>query len=161
MKLKLKQLSNKTSPFINYPDFQVNVREQEDSSMDLSADNPHTSPIPHVPPLEHMLSSCVPLSQGGSSSSNMSKTSSFNQILLNYSNSQPSDASSWNGAFQAVFLFGTKEVSSTNAMNIHESLVRIRNYIKNCPTSKEIPSRDFIPVVKSLWELFNVIFASK
>jgi len=46
-------------------------------------------------------------------------------------------------------------------MNIHKSLVRIRNYIKNHPTSKKMPSRDFIPVVKSLWELFDIIFASK
>jgi len=63
--------------------------------------------------------------------------------------------------FQAVFLFGTKEASSTDVANIHESLVRIRNSIKNHPTSKETPSRDFIPVVKSLWELFDVIFVSK
>jgi len=46
-------------------------------------------------------------------------------------------------------------------VNIHESLVRIGNYIKNCPTSKKTPSRDFIPVVKSLWELFDIIFVSK
>ena len=39
--------------------------------------------------------------------------------------------------------------------------MRIENYIKNCPTSKEIPSRDFIPVVKSFWELFDIIFVLK
>jgi len=161
MKSKLKQSSNKTLPFINYPNFQVNIREQEDSSIDWSADNPHISPTPYVPPSEHMSSPHIPLPQGGSSGSNMSETSSFNQSLLNYSNSQPSNTSSWDGVFQAVFLFRTKEASSTNATNIHKSLVRIGNYIKNCSTSKETPSRDFIPVIKSLWELFDVIFASK
>jgi len=94
MKLKLKQLSNKTSPFINYPNFQVNAREQEDSSMDWSADNPHTLPTPHVPPSEHVLSPHVSFPQGGSSGSNVSEMSSFNQSLLNYSSGQPSDASS-------------------------------------------------------------------
>jgi len=91
----------------------------------------------------------------------MSETSSFNQSLLNYGNGQPSDASSWNGAFQTVFLFRTKQALLTDAMKIHESLVRIGNYIKNHPTSKKTPSRDFIPVVKSLWELFDIIFALK
>ena len=129
--------------------------------MDWSADNPYTSPILHVPPSEHVLSPRVPLSQGGSSSSNKSEMSGFNQSLLNYGNGQPSDASSWDGAFQAVSLFGTKEASSTDAMNIHESLVRIGNYIKNRPTNKKMPSRDFISVIKSLWKLFDIIFTSK
>ena len=118
--------------------------------MDWSANNPHTLPTPHVP-----------LPQGSSSGSNKSETSSFNQSLLNYGNGQPSDASSWDRVFQTVSLFGTKEASSTDAANIHKSLVRIGNYIKNRPTSKEIPSRDFIPVVKSLRKLFDVIFTSK
>ena len=73
--------------------------------MDWSADNPHTLPTPHVPPSEHVLSPHVPPSehvlsphvsfpQGGSSGSNVSEMSSFNQSLLNYSSGQPSDASS-------------------------------------------------------------------
>ena len=161
MKSKSKQPSNKTSPFINYPNFQVDMREQEDSTMDWSADTPPTIPPPHVPPSGHVSSPPVPLPQGGSSSSNVSETSSFKPGLLNYGNGQPSDASSWDGAFQAVSLFRTKEALSKDAANIHESLVRIGNYIKNRPTSKETPSRDFIPVVKSLWELFDVIFASR
>jgi len=63
MKSKLKQSSNKTLSFINYPNFQVNTREQEDSSMNWSADNPHTLPTPHVPPLEHVLLPRVPSSE--------------------------------------------------------------------------------------------------
>ena len=118
-------------------------------------------PTPHVPLLEHVSSPCVSLPQGGSSGSNMSETSSFNQSLLNYGNGQPSDASFWDEVFQAVSLFRTKKALSTDATNIYESLVRIENYIKNHPTSKETPSRDFIPVVKSLWKLFDVIFISK
>jgi len=63
--------------------------------------------------------------------------------------------------FQAVSLFRTKEALSTDAANIYKSLVRIRNYIKYCPTGKKTLSRDFILVVKSLWKLFDVIFTSK
>ena len=78
MKSKSKQSSNKTktSPFINYPNFQVNVKEQEDLSIDWSADNLHTLPTPHVPLLEHVLLPCVPLPQEGSSGSNVSYASS-------------------------------------------------------------------------------------
>jgi len=86
MKSKSKQLSNKTSSFINYPNFQVNARKQKDSSIGWSADNPHTSPTLYVPLSEHVSSPHVPLPQDSSSSSNMSETSSFNQSLLNYSN---------------------------------------------------------------------------
>ena len=103
----------------------------------------------------------VSLPQGSSSGSNMSEISSFRPDLLNYSNGQPTDTNSWDGAFQVVLLFRTKEASSKDAANIHKSLVRICNYIKNHPTSKEMPSRDFVPVVKSLWELIDIIFTSK
>ena len=161
MKSKLKQLSNKTSPFINYPNFQVSAKEQEDSSIDWNADNPHTSFTLYIPSSEHISSPHISLPQDGSSGSNISETSSFNQSLFNYSNGQPSDVSFWDRAFQAVFLFGTKEASSTDVTNIHKSLVRIGNYIKNCPTSKKTPSRDFIPIIKSFWELFDVIFVLK
>ena len=143
MKSKSKQSSNKSSPFINHPNFQVNMREQDDSPMDWSADTPHTIPQPHVP-----------TPQGSSHSNNMSET------LLDYGNGQPADASSWDGAFQAVSLFGTKETSSKDAAHIHESLVRISNYIKNHPISKEMISNDFVPVVKNLWNLFDTVFAS-
>jgi len=154
MKSKSKQSSNKLSPFINHPNFQVNTREQDDSPMDWSADTPHTIPQPHVPPSEHVPSLHVPTPQGSSHSNNMSET------LLDYGNGQPADASSWDGVFQAVSLFGTKETSSKDAAHIHESLVRISNYIKNHPIGKETISNDFVPVVKNLWNLFDTVFAS-
>ena len=33
--------------------------------------------------------------------------------------------------------------------------------MKNHPVDKNLPSRDFIPVVKSLWKLIETIYASK
>ena len=77
MKLKLKQLSNKSLPFINHPNFQVNMGEQDDSPMDWSANTPHTIPQLHVS-----------MPQGSPHSNNVSET------LLDYSNGQLADVSS-------------------------------------------------------------------
>ena len=87
--------------------------------------------------------------------------SSSNPILLNYSNGQLLDLSSWNGAFQMVFLFGVKEILDKDTKNINTSLMRISNYIKNHLLSKEISSDNFVLVVKSLWELIDTIYTSE
>jgi len=39
--------------------------------------------------------------------------------------------------------------------------VRIGNYIKNHPIDRESPGNNFIPVIRSLWELINTIFSAK
>jgi len=77
------------------------------------------------------------------------------ETLLDYGNGQLANASSWDGAFQAVLLFRTKKTSSKDTAHIHESLVRISNYIKNHPVGKEVISNDFVPVIKNLWNLFD------
>ena len=82
--MKLKHSSSKKLLFINYLDYQANAREQEDLTMNWSCD---------IPPII-MSSPHVPLPQGGSSSSNVSETSSFRPGLLNYGNGQPTDSSS-------------------------------------------------------------------
>ena len=69
------------------------MREQEDSTMDWSANTPPTISSLHIPPSEHVSSPHVPLPQDSSSSSNMSEISSFKPGLLNYGNSQLFDAS--------------------------------------------------------------------
>ena len=82
-------------------------------------------------------------------------------MLLDYGNSQLANTSFWDGAFQTVLLFRTKETLSKDAAHIHESLVRISNYIKNHPVGKEVISNNFVPVIKNLWNLFDTVFASK
>ena len=130
--------------------------------MDWSTDVPApASPLPCVSQVEHVSLPHVSVPQDRSNSSNMSETSGFKTGLLNYDNGQPSDASSWDGVFQVVSLFGTKETISNNAANIHTSLVRIGNYIKNHLINRESLGNDFIPVVRSLWELINTIFSAK
>ena len=112
--------------------------------MDWSADTPYIISQLHVPPSGHEPSSHVPMPQGSSYSSNVS------EMLLDYGNGQPADTSSWDRAFQMVLLFGTKEALSKDATNIHKSLVKISNYIKNHSVGKDKPSSNFIPVIKSL-----------
>jgi len=60
-----------------------------------------------------------------------------------------------------VSIFRTEKTWSEDAANIHESIKRIGSYIKNYLADKNPPSRDFIPVVKSLWKLIETIYASK
>jgi len=97
--MKLKYSSSKKLPFINCPDYQANAMEQEDLTMDWSYDTPPiTIPSPCVLLEEHMSLPHVPLSQDGSSSSNVLDISSFRLGLLNYDNGQPTDLSSWNRA---------------------------------------------------------------
>jgi len=82
-------------------------------------------------------------------------------LLLYYGDNQLAIASSWNEAFHVVFIFGTEKTWSKDVANIYESIKRIDSYIKNHPVDKNPPSGDFIPVVKSLWKLIEMIYASK
>ena len=97
----------------------------------------------------------------GSSSKNRVESSDSVPILLDYSDNQLAITSSWDGAFHAVSIFGTEKTWSKDAANIHESIKRIGSYIKNHLSDKNLLSGDFIPVVKSLWKLIEIIYISK
>ena len=153
--MKSKQTNSK-KPFLPFigpflsPGLQ---RPQNDSSMDWSANIPDApaSPLLCVPPArEYMSSSYDPLHNTGSSGKNSMESGDSISTLLDYSDNQPVIASSWNGAFHAVSIFGTEKTWSENAAIIHKSIKRIDSYIKNHSVDKNPPSRDFIPVVKSL-----------
>ena len=104
------------------------------------------------------------LPQGGSSSSNVSEMSSFRPDLLNYSNGQPTDLSSRNGAYQALSLFGSQETLNQDIKNMQISLERLTNHIKNFPVSlngNRKLSGEYIPIIKGLCDLINVTFYSK
>ena len=163
--MKSKHLSSKKSPFINYLDYQANAREQEDLTMDWSCDTPPiTMPSPYVPPVGHMSLPHVPLPQGGSRGSNVSEMSSFRPGLLNYGNGQPTDLSSWDGAYQALSLFGAQETLNQDVKNIQISLERLTNHIKNFLVSingNRKQSGEYIPIIKGLCDLINATFYSK
>jgi len=82
-------------------------------------------------------------------------------LLLHYSDNQLAIASSCNRAFYVVSIFRTEKTWSKDAANIYESIKRIGSYIKNHPVDKNLPSGDFILVVKSLWKLIEMIYTSK
>ena len=69
--------------------------------MDWSANTPVTVSSPLYVPLAgvYMPSPCVLLFQMGTSNNIRSEPLGSDPILLNYSNGQPLDPSSWNGAF--------------------------------------------------------------
>jgi len=132
--------------------------------MDWSTDILDTSALSllHVSPArEHVSSPHDPLHNTGLSGKNKAESGDSAPTLLNYSDNQPVIASSWDGVFHAVFIFGTEKTWSEDVTNIHESIKRIDSYIKNYPADKNLPSGDFILVVKSFWKLIETIYASK
>jgi len=159
-------------------------RSRNDSSMDWSSDIPEvqSSPLPCVLLAEESMSSphvllynlpyITPageiLSSPHVSLPNMDlcrkrKVVSNNSgpSVLNYSNNQPTIASSWDGAFHVLFIFGTKESNVKHAKNIHKSLNKIVEFIKHYLADKKLLTGEFVPVVRSLWGLIGVIFTNK
>jgi len=130
--------------------------------MDWSTDIPDASTLPilHVSPArEYMLLPHNPLYNIGSSSKNRVEFGDSASTLLDYGDNQLAITSSWDRVFHAVSIFGTEKTWSKDAANIHESIKRIGSYIKNHPVDKNLPSGDFILVVKSLWKLIETICA--
>ena len=50
-------------------------------------------------------------------------------IYLNYNSNQALDSNSWDGNFHAVSLYGSMKHLASDALNIKESLIRIKKYI--------------------------------
>ena len=93
--------------------------------------------------------------------SNSNNVSNSAPSVLNYGNNQLAIISSWNRVFHALSLFGTKESNAKDAKNIQISLSRIVNYIKHHPINKKTLSREFVLVVKGLWELVEALITNK
>ena len=116
------------------------------------------SPSLCVPPAsEHVSSSHVPLYNMGSNGRNKAEAPS----LLDYSEGQLAITSSWDGAHQALSIFGTEDTQSKDSKMILKSIKRIRIYIKHHPTDKVPPKEDFILVVRNLWKLIDTIYITK
>ena len=81
--------------------------------------------------------------------------------VLNYSEGQPSIASSWDGAHQALSIFRTEDTIFKDAEMIFNSIRRLRFYIKHHPVNKAPPKGEFVPVVEYLWKLIDTIYAAK
>ena len=70
-------------------------------------------------------------------------------------------ANSWDGAYQVVSIFKTKDIQIKDSEMIHKSIKRIETYIKYHPVDKAPPKKDFILVVRNLWKLIDIIYTAK
>ena len=155
--MKLKQSTNKnlvSSPFLHSGQQKTKDELSMNWSMDVS--EALTSLQPCVPPAsQHVSPPHVLLDLNGNNVSDSAPS------VLNYGNNQLAIISSWDRAFHILSLFRTEESNAKDAKNIQISLSRIVNYIKHHPIDKKILSREFVPVVKGLWELIKALIANK
>jgi len=131
-------------------------------NMNWSMDTPQApaSPLLCIPPAsEHVSLPHVPLHNMGSNGKNRAESAASS--ILDYSKGQLLIASSWDGAHQTLFIFGTENTIFKDAKMIFNSIRRLRSYIKHHPVDKAPPKGKFIPVVKYLWKLIDTIYAIK
>ena len=81
--------------------------------------------------------------------------------VLNYSNNQPSIASSWDGAHHALSIFETQETTAIDTTNITQSISRMIDYFKHNLADKKPLAGEFANVVKALWGLIAMIYTSR
>ena len=143
-----KPLSSDASSFLS-PGLQ---RPQNDSLMDWSSDIPEVQvlPQPHVPPAGECVSlSHVPLPNRDSSGKSRVESSNSGPSVLNYGNNQPLIASTWDGVYHVLSIFGTEETTTIDAVNISLLITRIINYIKHNLANKKPPAEEFTDVVRA------------
>ena len=81
--------------------------------------------------------------------------------ILDYSEGQPSIASSWDRAYYVLFIFEMEDTIFKDTEMIYDSIRRLRNYIKHYPVDKALLKGEFVPVVEYLWKLIGIIYAIK
>jgi len=126
-------------------------RPRDESLMDWSKNIPEVQslPVPCVSPAsEHMPSPRVLRVESNNSGPS----------VLNYGNNQPTIASSWDGAYYALSIFGTQETSATDAANITQLITRMINYFKYNLADKKPQVGEFADVVKAFWGLIATIY---
>ena len=137
-------------------------RTQDDSSMDWSTDPAPASPPSYVPSVrECMSSSCAPLPNSESIGKRRVESDSSGPSVLNYNNNQLLIASSWDGAYHTLSVFGTGETSATDVANIALSITRMTDYFKHNLADKNLPAEEFADVVKTLWSLIASVYTYK
>ena len=95
----------------------------------------------------------------------LSQPSSKNvfNIQLNYDPNQALNPESWDGNFHAISLYGSMEYLTSDALNVKESLIRIKKYIsgKSIDSVKANEVQDLIGMGKALWEFINAVYESQ
>ena len=125
-------------------------------------DLPQASALPslHVAPAsEYILSSYVPSHNKNSNGKN--RVESTVPLILNYSEGQLAISRNWNGAHHALSIFGTEDTLAKDSKMMYDSIVRLRSFIKHHPVDKSLMERELVPIVKTLWKLFDTIYSAK
>jgi len=83
-------------------------------------------------------------------------------IQLNYDSDQALDPESWDGNFRAVSLHESIEHLASDALNIKESLLRMRKYIsdKSINGDKAHEVEDLKGMGKAMWGFISTIYES-
>jgi len=94
--------------------------------------------------------------------SNQNTGSNVFNVHLNYDPNIALDSDSWDGNFHAVSLHGSMEHLASDALNIKESLSRMRKYIlgKSIKNSGANDVEDFKGMGKAMWEFISAIYDS-
>jgi len=94
--------------------------------------------------------------------SNQNTGSNVFNVHLNYDPNIALDPDSWDGNFHAVSLHGSMEHLASDALNIKESLSRMRKYIlgKSIKNSGANDVEDFKGMGKAMWEFISAIYDS-
>ena len=110
--------------------------------------------MPHISP--H-----VSLYNMGSNGKNKTKSSAS---VLDYGKGQLAIANSWDRVhqvLQVLSILGTEDSQAKNSKIIYKSIRRIGIYIKYHPTNKTTSKEDFMPVIKMLWKLIDIMYIIK
>jgi len=84
-------------------------------------------------------------------------------VQFNYNPNQALDPNSWHGNFHAILLHGSIEHLASDALNIKESLIRMKKYItsKSIKGAKANDLKDLMGMGKALWEFINTVYKSQ
>jgi len=84
-------------------------------------------------------------------------------VQLNYNSNQALDSKFWDSNFHAVLLHSSMEYLTFNALNIKESLIRMKKYIsgKSIDSVKANEVQDLMDMGKALWKFINVVYESQ
>lgn len=84
--------------------------------------------------------------------------------VLDYGKGQLAIANSWDRVhqvLQVLSILGTEDSQAKDSKIIYKSIRRIGIYIKHHLTNKTTSKEDFMPVVKMLWKLIDMIYIAK
>ena len=130
--------------------------------MDWSIDPPQAPASPSLrvaPASEHVPLPHVPSHNKDSNGKNRAEPTA--PLVLNYGEEQPAISHNWNRAHHALSIFRIENTLAKDSEMMHDSIMRLRSFIKHHLVNKSPMKRELSPIVKMLWKLFNTIYSAK